>query len=1040
MRKGILYIFILLSSWSLAQVDTLSLADIPTKKCLINKFPVKWELLDFKPPIQQASRTLTDIQPRPYPDIKTVYLGKPEFEEFFPEDIIKKKLSKDHQRDVATMDIQYLDKKHGLPSSIIYVMERDLEGNILFNSEGTLNTYDGQYLTSYYFNDSIGVIRHISARNHAKKWIASTSGVYYQLGKSFFRLKNNWGTSFWRAVKDDKDILWMTSFNKGIHFIRNDSLFQMINDEIKIDSKEIIRDKKDQIWIACVPGVIRINATDTVLYRIEPATRQACSIIEFEDEIYVGLFRKGMHVIKDNRVWNLDLGINGKSPFDFEVNEKGLWFTVFGEGLQLLQSDGTYYKFNEKDGLAAIWSHTLTADNFGNIWVGDLQRGLSIFSVANFKPNKSLSRPYNIMAVHEISDTAWFFYTFGEPIRKVGNRFYQMQLDPEIALEGYHYNGSFIHADKLWLQACHRGLIHYNNNMAYSYEYTDDPQDKGNHQLSLDKFGRLWAVNFRKELRYFVEDSLHLCYESISNENACLNVNQLVIDEEQEFYFSKQSEIFWVQKEQLYRHSFSDEYIKYIFKHPEMGIWVLTDKGILQLIKDRITRYFEFELPKHSKIKSALAIRDCIHLITNEGFWNLKLTDNNLTFNKVLGNSNLEEARLFQYQNELMLSGRYFNHYYKPWWNLKKEYKPKLSITGVKINDIETNSQDQIHLKPDTKILFEIGYLDWGKNRQLQYQLIRDAHPIKWSDFLGNALEFENLSPGSYQLRVRATNQSNEWVESSRKFNVAPFWYESQWFYFILIGLLLLAFYFIYKLRVRTATILEQKLKIAVEQKTGELANEKKQVEKQLRQKELLLKEVNHRVMNNMQMVSSILELQNGNTGNAEIREHLEKASDRIKALALAHQHLYKNDSYETINIKKYLNVIKKSLKLDNNIQISLRIPPDLKLPIEQAQSLGLVLNELISNSLKHAWTDLEFSAQKTGQLPLKQILVELKELESAYLWVYEDNGKGILAIEIGNNGLGTTLISAITARQLSGTLNYDLKDGFRMTIKFPKR
>jgi len=1035
LRTGLLYILMLINSWSFAQVDTLTLHGIPTKKCEVNSFPVKWEEIDFQPPTQNLTSSITDIKPVPYSTLKTTYIGKPEFEKFFPEDVIVKKLSRKNERDNATLDIQYLNKKHGLPTSLVYNIERDHEGSILFTSEITLNSYDGHYLTSYYFNDSIGSIRNISARNQQKNWISSTSGVYYQLDGSFYRLKNNWGTSFWRAIEDQEGILWMTSFNKGVYYIKNDSLFHMINEDIKIDSKEIIRDHKGQVWLACVPGVIRMSDKDTVLYHMTPATRQACSIIEFEKEIYVGLFRKGMYKISGDEVWNLELDNGPFSPLDFEITEQGLWFAIYGRGLQLITPEGSLYKFYEQDGLVSRGAHSLTSDNFGNIWVGDLFAGISIFSEANFIPNKSIPRLHKIYAAHEIKDTSWYFYSHGEPIRKIGDRFFQMKFDPRMALEGFHEDGSFINGDKLWIQASHRGLIHYDNNRAISYEYTDDPQDKGNHQLSLDKYNRLWTVNYRNELRYFTNDTIHLCYESVLNENACQNVNQLVIDSEQELYFSNQFELFWAQKESLYRHRFPGETIKYIFKNPTNGIWVFTNRGFHHLVKDKIIEFHEFKLSKKNSVIHALAEDENINLITSEGFLIFNLLEDQISINKISGNNDLFEARIFQLDNKLMISGRNFNHHFKPWWNLNKKYTPKFKINKIEIDGNLQSNQKQLKLKPNGKITFHINYQDWGKNTEFQYQLSRASQIVQWQTIDDNSLTFDNLSRGNYQLKLRAKNQSNKWIESQQKFEVVSFWYNSVWFFSLLGGLLVLGFYYIYKSRVIRAEKMETLLNAAVEEKTMELAEEKQQVEKQLQQKELLLKEVNHRVMNNMQMVSSILELQNGNTEDQEATENLNQARDRIKALALAHQHLYQNEAYETIKIKEYLSVIVLSLNQDNSVQIDLNIPKNLELTIDRAQSLGLILNELIANSLKHAWEGSDFDSNQFT----KRIAAEIKELDQAYLWRYQDNGKGITSDQISNSGLGTTLIGALTERQLSGTLNYKFKKGLSIEIKFPK-
>lgn len=1031
LRIAILHILLLFVSLSNAQVDTFRLDNISTKKCRVDKFPVSWEAIDFTPP-QKLKSTLTDIRPQACPGFKTKYLGKPTFEEIHPEDVLNKNLSRSDVKDVAKLDIQYLDRKHGLPGSSIYVMERDINGNILFSTDdGTLNSYDGTELTSYFFNDTIGDIRHISARDYSKKWISTANGIYYQEGESFYRLKNNWGNHFWKTSMDQEGVLWMTSYGDGIYFIENDSLFHLTNDEINIESKEIIRDQKGQVWVTCEDGVIRMSKRDTVIFKFEPKIGQASSIIEFEGDIYVGRFRKGMRLIKHDEVWDLDLGIDKFSVYDFEITKSGLWFSVYGLGLLLLEKDGDYHVFEEKDGLAQRSSHTLVSDDFGNIWVGDLFDGISVFSEAHFIANYSMPRLKAITDIDTLQDTTWFFYAWGAPIRKIGDTFFQMKVPSYFSQKTFIQNGAFEHGDKGWLQCYDYSFIKYEDDAFFNYEYSKDPQETLNHQVSLDKFGRVWAVNAKNELRFLKGDTIHLCHKGKSKtKNIFHKVKQLVIDTDQELYFNNQSEIFWTQEQEIYRHAFSEEKIKYIFKHNQIGVWVLTDKGFHHIAKEEKIDFYEFEFSDHCRFISAIDANNSICLATSEGFWELKIDGRDLVYEKAFGVNDFFRSNLFHYQDEIMISGAEFNNYYKPWWNLNKTYQPKLSISGITVAGVERNNFAETVLGPDEDLVVELNYQDWGKKGQLQYRLTRDENTQDWSSLIGKEITFDNLSSGDYDLEFRANNQSDKWVGTSLLFSVAPFWYESKWFFFLLIGVMLLGFYFIYQYREYRARKRELQLNKAVDSKTKELAAEKKQVEIQLQQKELLLKEVNHRVMNNMQMVSSILELQNSKTQDSASRKNLITARDRIKALALAHQHLYKNEQYETIKVKEYLSVVEKSLILDKDIRINLAIHPDLILPIERAQSLGLVLNELISNSLKHAWNP---------EMTNKQIEVELTECDHDYHWEYADNGQGLKSKDENENGLGTKLIRAIAKRQLSGDFEYVVDDGFRIKIKFPK-
>jgi two-component sensor histidine kinase len=193
------------------------------------------------------------------------------------------------------------------------------------------------------------------------------------------------------------------------------------------------------------------------------------------------------------------------------------------------------------------------------------------------------------------------------------------------------------------------------------------------------------------------------------------------------------------------------------------------------------------------------------------------------------------------------------------------------------------------------------------------------------------------------------------------------------------------------------------------------------------RQKTFLLKEVHHRVKNNLNIISSILGLQKFETENQEVHRFIDQNRLRLESIALAHETLYKQEDLENINFKTYISKLTKHiLTLEANhdgIVLEINSVP-LKLSIDTIVQFGIIINELITNSIKYAFPDNK-----------GKISIILKELDGGYLFRYSDDGIG-LKEEEKVDGFGQSLI-AMSTEQLGGELLLINKNGLSYEIKF---
>ena len=208
------------------------------------------------------------------------------------------------------------------------------------------------------------------------------------------------------------------------------------------------------------------------------------------------------------------------------------------------------------------------------------------------------------------------------------------------------------------------------------------------------------------------------------------------------------------------------------------------------------------------------------------------------------------------------------------------------------------------------------------------------------------------------------------------------------------------------------------------------------QIEKSLREKEVLLREVYHRVKNNMQIITSLLRLQSRYIKEEEYREMFKESQSRIKSMSLVHEKLYQSKNLARIDFKEYVGDMVKDLFQSygaNKGNIALNI--DVKktsLGIDSAIPCGLIINELVTNSLKYA-----FPEGRKGEIKISLRSPYKKAIEL----VVADNGIGIPEdVDFKRTkSLGLHLVTMLAENQLHGDIKLNRSKGTEFIIKFKK-
>lgn len=200
--------------------------------------------------------------------------------------------------------------------------------------------------------------------------------------------------------------------------------------------------------------------------------------------------------------------------------------------------------------------------------------------------------------------------------------------------------------------------------------------------------------------------------------------------------------------------------------------------------------------------------------------------------------------------------------------------------------------------------------------------------------------------------------------------------------------------------------------------------------------KETLLRELHHRTKNNMQIIHSMLALQAQRlSDNSDIQEILKETESRISAMSMVHTMLYRSNNLSEVNLNQYCSeLIDKLVSSYNPHEKKIEYQTEIDnicIKIDESIQLGLILVELVTNSIKHAFTE--------QSAPI--IRFSLKESDDSTLLIaYQDNGKGLSRSpsEAGGVTLGLRLLDSLATRQLRGSIDFPEGEGFTCIIRIP--
>ncbi len=249
----------------------------------------------------------------------------------------------------------------------------------------------------------------------------------------------------------------------------------------------------------------------------------------------------------------------------------------------------------------------------------------------------------------------------------------------------------------------------------------------------------------------------------------------------------------------------------------------------------------------------------------------------------------------------------------------------------------------------------------------------------------------------------------------------------------------IISFFLIYAAFVRSSLIrpystifrqLEQE-KEALRLSEINLRTSEETIKQQLREKETILKEVHHRIKNNISSVKNLLILQSDSTSNVEAKDIIEKAINRVESMYQIYQKLLLTDDYGELSVKNYIEDLVMSIidifPEDGKVTVKMEID-DFTLDVNRLFPLGAIVNELITNSMKYA-----FAGRESGSID-----IVLKRMNNCFTLSIEDDGSGIPDDFDANKspGFGSMLVKML-AQQINGAVTMENRYGTRSVITF---
>lgn len=917
--------------------------------------------------------------------------------------------------------------QQGLASNNTTCIFEDSQNNIwIGSSDNGLTRFDGAQFTVYARNAGLTSpnITSITEDKLGKLWVATDSGIFKLSGNQFSQLSEFKKQPYQVIYSDAKGAIWAGSRSDGLYRLYQNNLYHFSHPRHNIPSNTITAiysgGATDKIWIGTDKGPAYIADNKPTKVPL-PATIGNPAVTDFTHDAYghilIALQHDGILSVKDNEILHLTKA-NGLSSDQITTlytdTEKNTWIGTNGYGLQQHRAQWFLHYFN----LGEISEPHITAlaqDTKGRLWIGTangnagyMQQGK--VTMLHTKVWPSGTTLYNMWVASP--EDVWVATSQGIWNLKPGEvrhftSAHGLPSDDIYAVVADSDNS-------LWF-ATAGGVATYQQGKITTIATADGSDPGKAYFIFKDKQNQLW-VGTDKQVYLLKENKLHPVPELTNRHFG--KIRSIAEGKNGWLFFGGYNYGLLAYHEKsgttkLFNaaNGLPNEGVKSLYTDCDNNLWVGTNSTLLKV-----------DLPYFHKSQK-LRFRE---YSGQNGFRGLEVSYNGITqtpdgklwFGTIKG--------LTQYNPEL---------------DRINKATPELLLTDIRLSMQPTNWEElgyrtdptsglPVDLRlPHNKnhITFDFHGICLSNPAKVRYRYMLEGHDQQWSETTDHSFTtYANLSPGTYTFKLKAQNNDGYWSPQplTYTFSVIPPVWRRQWFIAVMLLLITGAIISVVRMRERSLLKMNTLLDMRVQHRT-------RMLERKNREKELLLQEVHHRVKNNLQIVISLLNLQARHVKDPAALEVMQALRSRVRSMALLHERLYRHDDLEHIVLEDYFGEICESLYAaygvtEDRVKLQFTMAP-IKVDLDTAITLGLIVNELISNTLKYAFPD-----SYSGSLG-----IDLDKLHGdTYRLIVWDNGVGFSDVQDQQQSFGLKLVSSLI-KKLDGSIKFDNNNGTKTILYF---
>ena len=966
----------------------------------------------------------------------------------------------------------------GLPSSFVYDVLIDDLGFVWYATANGLVKFDGKKFENFDskngFKDAL--IYDIHKDVGGDFWVSTEFGgvAKFQNDSAIYLPELQYlDTTLINFIGNGPGgTLWFGTDDQGIfEWDKEKGLTQKITKETGLPDNQVwdfVFDEQGKAWISTSSGVA-VYEQDGGVTRI--FTNENGLSGEYTYQVYLASDGKkwvptsnGISVIMpDYSIENIT-EINGKElnyVFNIAEDEDGtIWIGTERNGLYWFDGEA-YTHITKKNGLSSNYIYRLIKDEDGTIWVATDGNGVNIFKDRDFKIYDGVSEldVNSIFSALKASDgTLWFGTEDGLSSYKNGR--FKNYILPE----------RFFDQDEIWdIEEMTNGnlimltydydIIEFDGTKFYRPEFFDPLYPYYVSDIFADKDGSIWFAAFQALLRY--KDGKLEKFDPPEDKYWQTTLSSITKDSRGYLWIGTEAGLARFDGKE-FRYFSQEQGLKgvsiYDVKEDERGhLWVGTNEAINVLYN-----FDEEGFPKEViEFKTeGFHLQETIFLQFDQ-FGNLwQGTNGGLNYYDL----GLWRGHRIVQQQHFPFSDFGYGVEFNGWASLlddegtlwfgsnskglitysfpdgktkidpadaPKVYLREILANNDPIFDALNDNSDENSLKigyEQNNINFRFNAIDYKDPNRIAYEYKLDGFDQDWQlEENVEEVRYTNLPPGKYEFLIRTKSAKSNWGQTvslaSLEIDI-PFWKTTRFMILVTISFVFLVFTFV-------KIYIEQKekknLKILVDEQTKDLKSA-------LDEKEVLIKEIHHRVKNNLAVVSGLLELQSWNIPEGDAKDAIQESKMRVLAMSKIHENLYQNDDLARVNFKKFLedliaNVSETMKKPEHEVELKLDID-NLAMNVNTGIPVGLIVNEIMSNCYKHA-----FNESRKGI-----ISVNFEEQPDLYILSVCDNGIGSNEdiLNKSTTSLGITLIKSL-ASQINGKVSYSGEKGSSFKITFPK-